>query len=121
DRSRALEGLESAGVGFDRDQFEAPLSTLPPRVFLAQSTTGVPHFFKTRWTMSFLRGPITRDQIRDLRLEIGGLGIRDLRLPSESQREAPNLAPASLTPNPQPPTSSSRPSLPPAVREVFMP
>lgn len=63
DRDRALEGLEGAGAGFDRAEFEGPLSTLPPRVFLLQSSTGNPRFFQTRWAMSFLRGPLTRDQV----------------------------------------------------------
>jgi len=59
DRSGALEGLESAGVAFDRAEYEDPLSTLPPRVFLAQSIRGTPRFFQARWTMSFLRGTRT--------------------------------------------------------------
>jgi hypothetical protein len=66
DRDRALEGLEGAGAGFDRDRFESALSMLPPRVFLVQSASGEPRFMMTRWAMSYLRGPLTREQLRDL-------------------------------------------------------
>jgi hypothetical protein len=66
DRSRALEGLKTAGVDFDRAEYEVPLSTLPPRVFLAQTATGVPRFFQARWTMSYLNGPLTPEQVRRL-------------------------------------------------------
>jgi hypothetical protein len=71
DRDRALEGLEGAGVGFDRDEMEKPLATLPPRTFLAQNVASGARFFQTRWAMSFLRGPITRDQIANLSEAMG--------------------------------------------------
>lgn len=66
DRARALEGLESVGVDFDRAEFEGPLSNLPQRVFLSQTATGPAHFFQVRWAMSYLRGPLTREQVRRL-------------------------------------------------------
>lgn len=66
DRNRALEGLEGASIGFDRDEMEGPLATLPPRTFLLQSITSGARFLQTRWTMSYLRGPMTRDQITEL-------------------------------------------------------
>jgi hypothetical protein len=67
DRSRAMEGLEGTEVGFDREQLEAPLSTLPPRAFLLQSAQGDPRFFHSRWVMSFLRGPLTRKHVAMLK------------------------------------------------------
>lgn len=66
DRNRALEGLEGAGVGFDRDEMEGPLATLPQRTFLIQNVSSGARFLQTRWTMSYLRGPMTRDQVAQL-------------------------------------------------------
>ena len=108
DRDRALEGLEGAAAGLDRAAFEKPLSTLPQRVFLCQSATGEPRFFHTRWAMSFLRGPMTRDQVATL---TGRKEIRERRLEIDP--------PQSLISNPQS-LSASRLQLPPDVREVFL-
>ncbi len=112
DRSRALEGLESAGVGFDRAALEGPLSGLPPRVFLAQGTAGEPDFLQTRWTMSFLHGPLTREQIRAL-----GQGEPEA---AAAAMPAPR---ATITGAMSPAAAGwpARPALPPDVREVFMP
>lgn len=119
DRDRALEGLEGAGAGFDRSHFEGPLSTLPPRVFLLQSATGSPRFFQSRWAMSYLRGPLTRDQISMLQPDDGEgeqEGVGDL---IAEIKEAPAVAQA---PNRMPPAAiENRPQLPPDVREVFVP
>jgi hypothetical protein len=100
DRERALEGLEGTGTGFDRAQFEAPLSTLPPRVFLLQSAQGDPRFFHSRWAMSFLRGPLTREQIAMLETD----DAEDT--PTHSSRSVYSLF--------------SRPELPTEVPEVFL-
>ncbi len=115
DRDRALEGLEGAGAGFDRAHFEAPLSTLPPRVFLLQSAAGDPRFFHSRWAMSFLRGPLTRDQVATL-------AGKDRPRPSP----APPFAPSSALPRsnsvdaPSFASGDARPALPPGVNEVFL-
>jgi hypothetical protein len=63
DKARLLDGLDSAGVKFDRDI----LSALGSRVFLMNNVhEDAPQLFQTRWTMSYLRGPLTRDQIQRL-------------------------------------------------------
>ena len=108
DRDRALEGLEGAGAGFDRETFEKPLSTLPPRTFLLQSATGDPRFFQTRWAMSYLRGPMTRDQVAGLSEGREALGEE------REARTAIELNASRLTSN------APRPQLPPDVREVFL-
>jgi hypothetical protein len=69
DKQRVLEGLESAsaGRGADRAQLTELLNTLGKRVFLLNSVhLAEPVLFTTRWTMSYLRGPLTREQIRVL-------------------------------------------------------
>jgi hypothetical protein len=134
DRSRALEGLESAGIGFDRDEYEAPLGTLPTRVFLAQSAAGTPRFFQTRWTMSFLRGPMTRDQIRMLENpEPRTLGNEVAASTDDLASIAARLTSRTFDPvvsianrqssivNRNSQIENFRPALPPDVREFFMP
>ena len=69
DKQRVLEGLESAsaGRGADRAKLNELLNALGKRIFLLNSVhLGEPKLFTTRWTMSYLRGPLTREQIRVL-------------------------------------------------------
>jgi hypothetical protein len=71
DKARVLEGLEgastAAGHAFDRAQMEALLASLGNRVFLMNNVhEDRPVLFQTRWVLSYLRGPLTRDQIRIL-------------------------------------------------------
>ena len=69
DKERVLSGLEgaAAGGGFNRGRMEEILAGLGKRVFLLHNVheTG-PAIFQTRWTLSYLRGPMTRDQIKRL-------------------------------------------------------
>jgi len=71
DKNRVLDGLEgvaaSAGGGFDRSQMDSMLSSLGNRIFLMNNVhRGTPQVFETRWAMSYLRGPLTRVQIKQL-------------------------------------------------------
>jgi len=71
DKARVLEGLEGAasqtGQAFDRSAMEQTLAGLASRVFLMNNVhQGGPVTFQTRWAMSFLAGPLARDQISDL-------------------------------------------------------
>jgi hypothetical protein len=122
DRDRALEGLEGAGAGFDRDHFEGPLSTLPPRVFLLQSTTGSPRFVQSRWAMSYLRGPLTRDQVAVLQPEQERGDLKEESGDSRLEIETAQLTRDVVQPKIENPKSKiqNRPQLPPEVREVFL-
>lgn len=71
DKARVLDGLEGAasgqGSGFNRAGMERALSGLGNRVFLMNNVhDDGPTVFETRWAMSYLRGPLTRDQIKSL-------------------------------------------------------
>ncbi len=71
DRKRVLDALEGAtlegGGRFDRSQIEDLLSNLDKRVFLLHNVHEEhPQVFHTRWAMSYLRGPLTRKQIKSL-------------------------------------------------------
>jgi hypothetical protein len=71
DKARVLEGLEGVAAGgemrFDRGAMEETLAGLGKRVFLLNNVhEDEPVVFETRWVMSYLRGPLTRDQIKVL-------------------------------------------------------
>jgi hypothetical protein len=69
DKERVLAGLEgaAAGSGFDRGRMEEVLAGLGKRVFLLNNVhENVPVTFETRWVLSYLRGPLTREQIKIL-------------------------------------------------------
>jgi hypothetical protein len=66
-----LDGLEGAslstGQGFDRAETEAILSGLSSRVFLMNNVhEDAPVVMHVRWVMSYLCGPLTRRQIKNL-------------------------------------------------------
>lgn len=71
DKMRVLDGLESAaadsGNGFDRAGMDRLLSNLGKRVFLMRDAADdAPVLFETRWSMSYLCGPLSMAQIRSL-------------------------------------------------------
>ena len=70
DKARMLDGLQGATEGqkgFDRGGMEALLAALGNRIFLMNNVhDDAPIVFETRWAMSYLRGPLTRDQIKTL-------------------------------------------------------
>jgi hypothetical protein len=71
DKARVLEGLESASAAahgqFDKAKLDALLSGLSQRIFLMNNVhEDAPVVFESRWTLSYLRGPLTRDQIKKL-------------------------------------------------------
>jgi hypothetical protein len=71
DKGRVMEGLEgaaaSAGSNFNRQKMEEILAGLGSRVFLMNNThEDEPVVFQTRWSLSYLRGPLTRSQIKQL-------------------------------------------------------
>ena len=69
DRLRLLEGLKGASLG-ETSSLNDLLSQCKKRTFLIQSIYETkPHLFETRWTFSYLRGPLTLPQIEKLTTE----------------------------------------------------
>ena len=75
DKLRVLEALDGAttspadagGTPLERKDLDRLLSGLGKRVFLLHSVhEPAPTLFHTRWALSYLRGPLTREQIRAL-------------------------------------------------------
>jgi hypothetical protein len=71
DKDRLLEGLEGVAAGaetkFDRQGMGETLAGLGKRIFLMYNVhEDAPVTFQTRWTLSYLAGPLTRVQIKAL-------------------------------------------------------
>lgn len=67
DQKRLLEGMSASDGSVDVAELGKTISSLDKRQFVLHSTRlGKPTLFNTRWAMSYLPGPLTRDQIRSL-------------------------------------------------------
>ena len=67
DKKRILDGLADAAGGVDIAVIDEQISNLDKRQFILHSTKlAEPVLFGTRWAMSYLAGPLTRDQVADL-------------------------------------------------------
>jgi hypothetical protein len=110
DRERVVEGLAGSdvagGAGQGTGELSAILKALPPRTFYVRDihvtpATGV---METRWTLSYLRGPLTRQELKRL----------SPRLPGPAPDAPLAVAPEPASP-PSPPSPAPTPSSPPAL------
>jgi hypothetical protein len=136
DKARLLDGLEGAlashSAAFDRAETDRALSSLPKRVFFMHNVhEDGPVIMQTRWAMSYLRGPLTREQLRAFKpaqpaapassasasasASAGGVS------PSSSApvRVAPAGASAAFRDNDS--KSSTQPVLPPGIEQFYVP
>ncbi len=64
DKARILEALQSASGGTDVKALDGIISGLDSRQFLLHNThADEPALFTTRWALSYLAGPLTREQV----------------------------------------------------------
>lgn len=110
DVARVVEGLagaaSAAGRDLDRSEVERLLAGLRSRVFLLNNVHEQgPVLFHTRWAMSYLRGPLTRQDIKRL----------TPRPEASTRLGADDAPPAGVAPS-----SSQRPVFPPGVDEIFL-
>ena len=64
DKQRLLDGMSAASGGVDVNDVGNTIAGLAKREFvLRRAGKDHPEVFTTRWAMSYLRGPLTRDQI----------------------------------------------------------
>jgi hypothetical protein len=117
DKARVLEGLEgasaSSGKKFDKQRMEQTLAGLGNRVFLLNNVhEDAPEVFQTRWTLSYLRGPLTRTQIKTLMDPVKREALSVKREISGTSRSALSTQHSAL---------KARPMLPPDVPQHFIP
>jgi len=113
DKLRVLDGLEgasaAAGAQFNRAEMERILSGLGNRVFLMNNVhDDAPVVFQSRWALSYLRGPLTQEQISTL---------------MHAKKEVQQAAAASAAPSGSSLAevdATSHPVLPPDIVELFL-
>jgi hypothetical protein len=71
DKARLVEGLQGvaaeSGTLADADYLDSAISALGNRVFLLHDVRGeATRLFHTRWALSYLSGPLTRDQVAEV-------------------------------------------------------
>jgi hypothetical protein len=114
-----LEGLDAGDGGLDRGEMDRIISGLGRRVFLLHNVHEEgPAIFHTRWAMSYLRGPLTRLQIKQL-MQPFRAGTAGPSEESPASSEATRTVPATL-PAPAETSRDVRPVLSPDVPQYFV-
>ncbi len=110
DKARVMEGLEGVRSGsFDRQKMQQTLAGLGKRRFLLHNVhEDSAVVFNTRWTMSYLAGPLTRDQIASL-------------CRSEERQQPVATTPGPATAKTGDASGGGAPVLAPAIRQVYLP
>lgn len=147
DKMRLIDGLTGAaateGVKFDRKEMEKVISGLGHRMFLMNNVhEDVPVVFETRWCMSYLRGPLTRNQIKDLMDPVRDKFTtatappaapvatlpEEAMDPAAAETEAAEAVPEEAAPAAAPEVAqeaaiseSTAPVLPPGIKQAYLP
>jgi hypothetical protein len=118
DKERVMAGLEGAAAGagnFDRSRMQQILAGLGKRVFLMNNVhENAPVIFQTRWTLSYLCGPLTREQIKLLTAESAGTAA------PQAAVSAAAPAAAETAPAPAAPRAAAPPLLPPGIKAYYL-
>jgi Helicase HerA, central domain len=117
DKARVIEGLlgSDAAGGMDKSQLEEAMSSLPQRTFLMRNVhDAAPVLLRTRWALSYLRGPLTA-------AEIAKLAASDAAR-STSPAPTPKMETVVPAATPRAPVTASggRPMVPAGVPEKFL-
>lgn len=117
DKERVIAGLEGAAAGgkFDRSATEKILAGLGQRIFYLHSVhEDAARLFSTRWVMSYLAGPMTREQLKLLTSK-NPQPVAESQQTSTPVLESVRPAPVAT------PSIQSAPILPPQVKQVYLP
>ena len=107
DKNRVLEALSASASGVSSAALSQQIGTLGKRVFLLHSVNQAnPVTFQTRWTMSYLAGPMTLGQVKTL--------MRDKKSSSVALTSAVSATPKRAL------SQSARPALPPGIQQCFV-
>ncbi len=111
DKARVLDGLQGAAgsENLELGKLEQTLSGMGKRRFLLHNVhDSRPVIFQTRWVMSYLAGPLTRDQIKRLaprpEQPAGSAGPTPVKAAKVASKAA-----------------AGRPMLPPGIEQYFLP
>jgi hypothetical protein len=147
DKARVLDGLEgsaaAASAKFDRGAVDKMLSGLGNRIFLMNNVhDDTPRIIESRWALSYLRGPMTRNQIKMLTDAKKSVSTAtDNNSASGAAARESSSAAVPTTTDPAPPSAaapqsrraaapevvtrssngSQRPVLPPDIPQYFLP
>lgn len=115
DRARLLDGLEgTAGGAFDRAPADATITALGKRRFYVHSVHAkAPVVIESRWCMSYLRGPLTRDDMKRLRTAAPAA--------APAHQPAPPTEPGTVDSLSDRGPSAARPLTPPEIPQFFLP
>jgi Helicase HerA, central domain len=117
DKARVLEALSGAMSGsnaMSQSDLDKMLSSLGKRVFLMHNVHEAhPVTFQTRWTMSYLAGPMTGPQIKTLMAAKKSQAVSSSASAGAVAAKSPSSSAAS--------SGSGRPLLPPNVKQYFVP
>lgn len=135
DKARVLDGLEGAASSqnakFNRGDMEKMLSSLGNRIFLMNNVhEDEPVVFNVRWVMTYLRGPLSRNQIKSLMdprrdefsFAVSKKSTGRTKLIAQDDEDSGFLPPSSASDGEASEVSgaSIRPSLPEGVAEYFL-
>ena len=115
DKNRLLQGLSGLAGSLDIDQVSDLISRLKSRVFLLHNVhEDKPVLMTTRWTLSYLRGPMTRQQIMEvMKDKKTQVAVSQAIAGQEPIKSTVSSTAAAL--------NSLKPSLPPEVTELYLP
>lgn len=120
DKERVLAGLEGAAAAgkFDRARTERILAGLGQRIFYLHSVhNDEPVIFSTRWVLSYLSGPLTRDQISSL--TSAETVTEKVQTPYDNIPQKQDID--TLNDNRTESSKSTPPVLPPQIKQVYLP
>ena len=123
DKARLLDGLEGAsGGGFDRSEVDAILSGIGKRRFLLHNVhESGPALMETRWAMSYLAGPLTRDHVAELMSDQKAAQVAEqATAPAADPVDAATAGPiTTAAPEASGETAGARPDLPSVPQTIL--
>ncbi|MGQ9801332.1 MAG: ATP-binding protein [Candidatus Saccharicenans sp.] len=114
DKDRLLEGLSSVAGNIDLKKVSEQISSLKKRIFLMHNVhEDKPVLMSSRWALSYLRGPLTRQQIMEvMKPRKARIGV---------SQPTPGAEPVKVSISPTASVSRVKTSLPPGVNELYLP
>ena len=117
DKQRLLDGMSAAAGGVDISAISDTIGGLGKRQFvLRRAGMDQPDLFTTRWAMSYLRGPLTRQQISTL-MDDQKATAADIAAPPATTPTAESTSPPAESELRPPPADDDESALMPKVAE----